>query len=268
MSKFKNLFPDKKPVIAMIHTDAMPGTFRYQNSTKKIINKAISEAEIYKANGIHTVMIENMHDVPYINKKIGHEVSSLMAIIAYEIKSKFQLTCGIQILAGANKQALAVANSAGIDFIRAEGYVFSHIADEGIMNSDAGDLKRYQKKIGAENVLIFTDIKKKHASHRITSDISITETASTAEFFDSDGIIITGSSTGKPADFEEVIAVKKNVNLPVIIGSGLDADNISKYYKYADGFIVGSYFKENNIWSGAVSSERVNKLMSVYKQLI
>lgn len=49
-----------------------------------------------------------------------------------------------------------------MDFIRAEGFVFSHVADEGFMNSDAGELLRYRKMIDAENVAIFTDIKKKH----------------------------------------------------------------------------------------------------------
>lgn len=50
----------------------------------------------------------------------------------------------------------------GLDFIRAEGFVFSHVADEGLLNACAGDLLRYRKQIGAEHVQIFTDIKKKH----------------------------------------------------------------------------------------------------------
>lgn len=50
----------------------------------------------------------------------------------------------------------------GLDFIRAEGFVFSHVADEGIINACAGDLLRYRKQIGAENIQIFADIKKKH----------------------------------------------------------------------------------------------------------
>lgn len=67
-----------------------------------------------------------------------------------------------QILAGGNQQALAVALAAGLDFIRAEGFIFSHVADEGLMNACAGELLRYRKHIGANNVNILTDIKKKH----------------------------------------------------------------------------------------------------------
>ena len=62
-----------------------------------------------------------------------------------------------------NKEALAVAQASGADFIRAEGYVFSHVADEGWMDSCAGELLRYRKLIDAENVMIFSDVKKKHS---------------------------------------------------------------------------------------------------------
>ena len=50
----------------------------------------------------------------------------------------------------------------GLDFMRAEGFVFSHVADEGLLNACAGDLLRYRRQIGAEHIQIFTDIKKKH----------------------------------------------------------------------------------------------------------
>lgn len=50
----------------------------------------------------------------------------------------------------------------GLDFIRVEGFVFSHVADEGLLNACAGNLLRYRKHIGADHVKIFTDIKKKH----------------------------------------------------------------------------------------------------------
>lgn len=40
--------------------------------------------------------------------------------------------------------------------------MYSHIADEGLMNACAGPLLRYRHNIGAEHIAIFTDIKKKH----------------------------------------------------------------------------------------------------------
>lgn len=135
-----------------------------------------------------------MHDVPYIqNELIGPEVIAAMTRIATEVKKIMSKTpCGIQVLASANCQALAIAKAADLQFIRAEGFVFSHIADEGFTDACAGRLLRYRKQIDAEHVLIFTDLKKKHSSHSITNDVSLLETVHAAEFFLTDGVILTG----------------------------------------------------------------------------
>jgi len=49
-----------------------------------------------------------------------------------------------------------------LQFVRAEGWVFAHIGDEGYVESCAAGLARYRRHLDAEHVLIFTDIKKKH----------------------------------------------------------------------------------------------------------
>lgn len=72
------------------------------------------------------------------------------------------------------------------------------------MDSCAGTLLRYRKSIGAENIQIYCDIKKKHSAHAITSDVSLEETAHAAEFFLADGLIVTGSATGDPAKPSDV----------------------------------------------------------------
>ncbi len=264
---FKKEIADKKPIIGMIHLPALPGTPKNTLSPQKIIDSAVVEAKIYAQNGLNTVMIENMHDLPYLKQTAGHEISSVTSIIAYEIKQKLGIYCGIQILAGANKAALAAAHSAGADFIRIEGFVFAHLADEGYIESSAAELLRYRKMIAAQNILIFTDIKKKHSAHALTTDISIAETAEAAEFFLSDGIIITGASTGKQADIEELKEVKNSVKLPVLIGSGITAENIAEYYPHADAFIIGSYFKEEGNWQNPPEPKRIKKLLKEVEKL-
>ncbi|MDP3148895.1 MAG: BtpA/SgcQ family protein [Ignavibacteria bacterium] len=260
-----NLFNLHKPIIGMIHVDALPGTPKYNGSVKSIIEKAISEALLYQSLGVPALMIENMHDVPYLNRNVGSEITTLMSIILYEIKRSIDLPLGIQILAGANKEAIASAYSAGAEFIRAEGFVFAHVADEGIFSSDAGELLRYRKEIGAENILVFTDIKKKHSSHSITADTDILETAKAAEFFLSDGVIITGSSTGKEPSLVEIRSVKNNVGVPVLAGSGITAENIKVYLEYCDALIIGSYFKEEGKWDNPIDPDRVKMLLSKVK---
>ncbi len=262
MNTLENLFQINKPVIGMLHLKALPGTPKYSGNTLDIFRNAISDALSLQEAGIDGYIIENMSDRPYLNRYAGPEIIALMSIISYEIKNRTNKPCGIQILAGANHEALAVAKAAGLDFIRAEGFVFAHTADEGIMESDAGKLLRYRKNIDAENILVFTDIKKKHSSHSITADQNLEDTAIAAQYFLSDGVIITGKFTGVPADIEELSSIGDKLNIPVIIGSGITAENISAYLNLADGVIVGSYLKFENKWQNPVDPERVKELMA------
>ncbi|EAA09691.2 AGAP004840-PA [Anopheles gambiae str. PEST] len=264
MSKFCSLFAKPFPIIGMIHVGALPGTPLYKGHMNKLISEAQAEANIYRKCGVDGVLVENMHDIPYIRPRdgLGPEITSAMTRVTLAVRETIpDIPCGVQILAGCNREALAVAKVCQLQFIRAEGFVFGHMADEGFTDACAGSLLRYRKQIDAEDVLVLTDIKKKHSSHAITSDVSITETAGAAEFFLSDGLIVTGSSTGASAEQGDLQALRGKTNLPIIIGSGLTLANFPSYWTLAHGAIVGSHFKENGHWSAALCQRRVQTFM-------
>lgn len=262
--RFARLFGDRpKIVIGMIHVRALPGTPQHQGGMAPLLDQALAEAEIYRASGIHALMVENMHDIPYVQRP-GPEVATAMAVVAREIKRAHpRLPLGLQILAGANQEALSAAFAAGADFIRAEAFVFGHVADEGYMDSCAGTLLRHRKAIGAEHIAIFTDIKKKHSAHAITADVDIVQTAHAAEYFLSDGLILTGAATGEAASVDELRAVHGSTKLPVFVGSGITADNIKDYLPFAEAFIVGSHFKKDGYWANPLDPARIRRLLDV-----
>ena len=259
---FSKLFGSRpKTVIGMIHVRALPGTPRHAGGMAPIVDHALAEAEIYRVCGIHALMVENMHDIPYVQHP-GPEIATAMAVVAREVKRAHPaLPLGLQILAGANNDALAAALAAGADFIRAEAFVFGHVADEGYMDSCAGALLRHRKAIGAEAIAIFTDIKKKHSAHAVTADVDIVQTAHAAEYFLSDGLILTGAATGEAASAEELRAVYAATKLPVLVGSGITADNLKTYLPLADAFIVGSHFKQDGHWANPLDPARIRRLL-------
>ena len=259
---FTRLFGDRpKTIVGMIHVRALPGAPKHAGGMAPILDQALAEAETYRACGIHALMVENMHDVPYVQHP-GPEIATAMAVVAREVKRAHpQIPLGLQILAGANREALAAALAAGADFIRAEAFVFGHVADEGYMDSCAGDLLRYRKVLGAEHVAVFTDIKKKHSAHAVTADVDIVQTAHAAEYFLSDGLILTGAATGEAASADELRAVHAAVKIPVLVGSGLTADNLKTYLPLADAFIVGSHFKRDGYWENPLDPGRIHRLL-------
>ncbi|KHJ81339.1 hypothetical protein OESDEN_18975 [Oesophagostomum dentatum] len=114
------------------------------------------------------IIVENMHDIPYVKPPLGPEIVSGMTLACKTVtetlgEKREKMLLGVQILAGANKEALAVAHTNGFDLIRAECFVFSHVADEGWMDGCAGELLRYSHAIGAESVAVVTDVMKKHS---------------------------------------------------------------------------------------------------------
>ena len=260
-------FPDAKPVIGMIHVGALPGTSASRHSLDKIIRQAQVEAALYRSCGVHGLMVENMHDTPYLRNGVGPEITAAMTAVARAVKDEAGLPTGIQILAGANREALAVALAAGLDFIRAEGFAFAHVADEGLMESCAADLLRYRKEIGAEKIRIWADVKKKHSSHAITSDVSIGATAHTVEFMRGDAVIVTGSFTGDAASLQDLEEVKQSTSLPVLLGSGVTMENLGDVFALADGFIVGSSLKKRGDWRQAPDPSKIRAFMVRHRQL-
>src|SRR5439155_12594897 len=111
-------------------------------------------------------------------------------------------------------------------------------------------------------ILIFADLKKKHASHAITSDLSIAEAAHAAEFFSADGVIVTGAFTGHPADADEVAAVRAVTKLPLLVGSGVDPGSVCDLFDAgADALIVGSALKQSGRWDRPIDKARCRALV-------
>lgn len=250
-------------LIGMVHVRALPGTPFATDSIEKTVETAVNEAQLYQIAGFDGIMIENMHDRPYLKGKVGPEIVAGMTRVAVEIKRKLgqQFPVGVQILAGANLEALAVAHLAGCDFIRAEGCVFAHVADEGLIEACAGELLRERSRIGAERVRIWTDIQKKHSAHAITADLTLEDWVHGAEFFGIDGVIITGAATGKAAAKGQVQQAKNAGRIPVIVGSGITAQNAGDYNK-ADAWIIGSSMKYDGFWENPIDPDRLKAMVA------
>jgi len=266
LTTFRDRLGLPRALIGMLHVGALPGTPSAQTPLEAIVEQAIADARIYRDEGFTALAIENMHDRPYLRGAVGPEIVAAMSIVAREVRRDVTLPLGIQILAGANREALAAAHASGADFVRVEGFVYAHVADEGVIESCAGELLRYRRLIGADRVLVLADIKKKHSAHAITADVSIVETAKAAELFLADGLIVSGPATGVAASPAEVRAVADGVRLPVLVGSGLSADNLSQF-AHATGFIVGSSVKRDGHWDQPLDRANVRAIVRAWSAL-
>lgn len=65
----------------------------------------------------------------------------------------------------------------------------------------------------------------------------------------------------------DIAAVRKRASLPLYLGSGVTDKNLKQFHAVADGFIVGSHFKKDGVWSGAVDPRRVDRFMAAHRRL-
>jgi len=255
------LFDQSHRLVGMLHVPALPGTPAHSMDITAIVDHVVSEAQTLIAAGFNALLLENMHDAPYLKGQVGPEIVASMTTVARAVRAETTLPLGIQILAAANREALAVAKAAGLQFLRAEGFVFGHVADEGYIDACAGELLRYRKLIGAEDVQVFCDLKKKHSSHAVTADVSLAETAQAAEFFQADGVIVTGTATGAPADPADLDEVKAATKLPLLVGSGITPESVAEALEVADGVIVGSSIKQDGHWANPIDLDAAKRVV-------
>lgn len=246
----------------MVHLRALPGSPASGLTPAQIIATAVAEAQQLAKAGFDALIVENMHDRPYLFDASGAETVAPFSIAAAAVVAAVNIPVGVQILSGANCAALAVAHAAGAAFIRAEGFVFAAVADEGLIaRASAGDLLRQRRRLGADHIRIFADLRKKHSSHALTADLDMAAWVRAAEFFCADGMIVTGSATGVEPDMVELSSARAQTSLPVLVGSGGTPTNLARLFQHADAAIIGSFLKVDGQWMNDLDPSRVRAIV-------
>jgi len=257
-----DIFGRDKALVGMVHVGALPGTPFAESTIAELADGAAAEARILDETGFDAVMIENMHDRPYVWGGHGAEITAAMTAVGLAVRAATSKRLGVQVLAGGHLEALAVALAIGAAFIRCENFVFAEVADEGLVaRGVAGQLLRERRRLGADHIAVLADIQKKHAAHAVTADVPIGEHAEAAEFFGADGVIVTGRATGRGADLGDLRAVRAATRLPVAVGSGVTPETVGEILGVADAVIVGSSIKAGGVWSGPVDAEACRRLV-------
>lgn len=253
-----------KALVGMVHTHALPSSPLAKKSVRALAEHAAAEARALVKAGFDAVLVENMHDAPYVAGRQHPAVTAAMTACALAVRDAIGTRpLGIQILSCGHLEALAVGLAAGGSFIRVENFVFAQVADEGLMPAaEAGPLLRERRNLGAEHIALFCDLDKKHASHAVTADVPLAEWAAAAEFFRADAVIVTGVATGRPADPDDLAAVRAATSLPLLVGSGVTPQNIAATFRDADAVIVGSSLKRGGRWDRDIDPARARALVA------
>lgn len=258
-----------KPIIGTVHLLPLPGAPRYAGgSIREIQARAVSDAIAYAEGGVDALIVENEGDIPFQKpEEVGAETVAGLTAAALAVREAVDLPVGINCLANAVIQSLAVAKAVEGTFVRANQWANAYVANEGFVEGAAARALRFRSAIKGDEIKILADVHVKHGSHAIVSDRSVQEMTKDVEAFDADVLIATGHRTGDPTRVDEVAEIKKATALEVIVGSGLTAENTTKLMTTADGAIVGSAMKHGGAWWNPVDRYRVQEIMDLVRIL-
>jgi membrane complex biogenesis BtpA family protein len=243
-------------LVGCVHLLPLPGSAGFAGDLSPVIERAVSEARLLEGAGFTALIVENTLDAPYLLGRVEPETTAALAVCARAVRESVSVPVGVQALAAANREALGVALAAGCAFVRVENFAYAHVADEGLMpRASAPELVRVRAALRAEKIAILADVKKKHASHALTADLSIEDAVHGAAFCRADAVVVTGSATGRETALADVERARGP--LPVFVGSGVTPANVARYLPLARGLIVGSTLKRDGAFQNELDPARV-----------
>lgn len=253
---------EQKVLIGMVHLKPLPGSYLYDGNFEEIAEHAISEAKKLEKAGFDAIMIENFNDMPF-SKTVEPITVASMSIIAKAIKDEISLPLGINVLRNDAVAAYSIAYAVGAEFIRVN--VLSGVAytDQGIIEGVGNELAKLRKLLPSK-IKVFADVHVKHAYHFGDFEEALIDTIERGL---ADGVIISGKRTGSEVDLEKLKKAKELSKVPVLVGSGTTYDNLPKLWKYADGFIIGTWIKKEGRVENEIDSRRAKKLTELANKL-
>lgn len=249
----------EKMIIGMVHLKPLPTSPENKFSVDEIIDYALRDLRTLEEAGIKYAIVENVFDTPYPTKLTTELIITYTHIFSV-VKSHSNIQLGVNIHATSGIEEMVVASVCGASFIRAESFVEYRYTMSGMLEPMAPQLMRKKAAMNSK-VKVFADVNVKES--RAVFEQKIEETIPEALTANADAIIVTGLATGKPPVPLEIKHLKKYTSTkPLLIGSGVNDENIAELMEFADGAIIGSSIKEDGIISNPVSLDRTKELLA------
>lgn len=258
--KFRRVFGPGKPVIAMVHFGALPGSPLHDRDRglDGLIDGVSKDLDALQAAGFDAVMFGNENDRPY-EFSVDTASTATMAFVIGRVRDRIRVPFGVNVLWDP-LSSIALAAATGAAFVR-EIFTGTYASDMGPWTPDAGNAMRYRDRLGRSDLAMLYNVSAEFAWS--LDQRPLPDRARSAVFSSvPDAILVSGQITGEAADLSDLEAVKKVLpDTPVLANTGVKHATVADVLRIADGCIVGSSLKvDGNTWN-AVDPERAKEFM-------
>lgn len=260
MTRFRQVFGDGKPVIAMVHLGALPGAPLHdaERGLEGLVEAARADLLALQAAGFGAVMFGNENDRPY-EFRVDTASTATMAYVIGRLRPEITVPFGVNVLWDP-MSTVALAAATGAAFVR-EIFTGTYASDMGPWTPDAGAAMRYRDRLGAKDVAMLYNVSAEFADSLDRRPLP--DRARSAVFSSiPDAVLVSGQITGEAAALSDLEAVKKVLpHTPVLANTGVKHTTVADVLKVADGCIVGSALKvDGDTWK-SVDPDRAKDFM-------
>lgn len=232
-----------------------------------MISRASEDARALAENGCDGILVENYGDAPFFPGRVPPETVAAMALCTSAVIGVVgTLPVGVNVLRNDARSALGICTATGASFVRVNVHAGSATTDQGILEGRAHETLRERARL-APGVAILADAHVKHATplgrESLAQAVRDLVTRALADF-----VIVSGPATGTaPTDLDLREAREAAGATPVLIGSGLTAENAPELLRFAHGAIVGTALETDGRTGEPVDPARVAKMRKVIHAL-
>jgi uncharacterized protein len=266
MSRFQRVFGTAKPVIAMVHLGACPGTPLYDaaRGVEGILAAARADLLALQAAGVDAVMFGNENDRPY-ELQVDAATTATMACVIGRLRDQITVPFGVNVLWDP-MATMALCAATGAAFVR-EIFTGTYASDMGLWSPDAGAARRYQARLGAGDAAVLYNVSAEFAGS--IDPRPLADRARSAVFSSiPDAVLVSGAITGEAAAMGDLAAVKRVLpTTPVLANTGVKHETVAEVLRVADGCIVGSALKVGGDTWAAVDPDRARDFMDRVRAL-
>lgn len=157
------------------------------------------------------------------------------------------LHIGIIVQAHDPLAPLAIAHASGASFVRIKVFVGAMLKAEGIQQGCGAAARDYRAMLGREDIQILADVHDR-TGYPLTAE-PVEVAAEWAARHGADGLVLTGYTHSESLQYLESVR-KADLQKPLLMGGGVDEDNVGEVLEYADGVVVSSALKRKHVEAG------------------
>jgi len=256
----QDIFGKKKPIIAMAHIPALPGTPRYDAARGMdwLIESTQCDLRHLIEGGVDAIMFSNEDDRPYVLHAPMEQVAAMTRVVT-ELRPR-DVPFGVDFLWDP-QAALCIAAATGASFLR-EVLTGVYESDMGVWAPDVAAIARLRHNIGADHVRMLFNVAPEFASSLGTRTVGQRARSAIVSSL-ADAILVSGPMAGSEPDRSQIEEAKAAVGeaAPVLLNTGAKANNIARFLEVADGVIVGSSLKVDGYTWNPVDPQRVREFV-------